>query len=46
MAQPRSAFGAFAPRGRRQRPGQAGSAAAAWVDMMHADGLPIGKLEI
>ena len=31
MTHPRSAFGASPSRGRRQRPGKAGSAAAAWL---------------
>ena len=46
MTHPRSAFGASPSRGRRQRPGEAGFAATAWPDLMHADGSPIGGLEI
>jgi aspartyl protease family protein len=34
MTHPRSAFGASPSRGRRQRPGKAGSAAAAWIALM------------
>jgi len=35
-APPRCAFGASPPGGRRQRPGEAGSAATAGFDLSHA----------
>jgi len=41
MAPPRSAFGASPPGGRRQRPGKAGSAAAAWVSSLPAGDVPV-----
>lgn len=36
MTPPRSAFGASPSRGRGQRPGKAGSAAAAWLSLRPA----------
>jgi len=45
MNPPRSAFGASLPRGRRQRPGKAGSAAAAWFCRIHATGVPPGGVD-
>jgi hypothetical protein len=33
------------PRGHRQRPGKAGSAAVAWLYRIHASWVPMGAME-
>ncbi len=44
MSLPRSAFGAPPPGGRRQRPGEAGSAATARFDPTHATSVPLATM--
>jgi len=45
MTTPRSAFGASPQGGHRQRPGEAGSAAVARLQLIHASRVPVGAME-
>jgi len=45
MNRPRNAFGVCPPRGHRQRPGKAGSAAVAGLYLIHAVRVPVGAMD-
>ena len=45
MNPPRSAFGASPPGGRRQQPGEAGSAATAWFERIQLTRVPFGAMD-
>jgi hypothetical protein len=45
MKHPRRGFAASPSRGRRQRPGKAGSAASAGLRQFHASRVPLGGVE-